>query len=757
MKLGALDAAGYMRLFRALLGTGYTQDEDGPHGAELLGMAEIAAMVSEAPDNAVRNMFVSHAVEALDEHDQMRGMPTDANLTTAQRQARLVAFTRALPKLIRARLDQALDRWLGTSTGETIAPTTLIAQNHGCSHWGGLVVSRMEPSAGLQQLRVIDDILKRGLPARALSKRAGTRDAEYGQPVDRSILTSLDPSPAVPVLAPNVAPHEKFPGEVVTLDDWREIQAQLLWKPYNGGPGSTTNQFTVAHTNAGNTMYAEGSIGAGATFALTFPGWNERVVQAWCAAGAASFTDSTAAGISHGYISAAKLGSLAVPFVHAFVGTGVVTGLTLSLPGPDTRAVLTNTSGATIHYRIILRKSPFIFQDTLNDREPWTSLTDFNSVSVSSAWEAGRIDVKDSLDNYVSDGVAVRRILYTGAMQRDPGGDAPVLVTLDTSVDWRLRAILVVALGAGSNTTLLNAASHRMANGVSNDSDPIAKVFLSYTGATANSAAVGARQYADPTGNIWIWADSTTGHLMAEMKESVSTNEYAHAFFMVSATSGAGTPYTLPIDSPDVYPGDLNIPQIVGCFAQGQGTVDDPVTLPPLGVINDGAVPLRPVSWLVRERLSSVADRSIELRQKIFGQRRRVLSMGILAGATIDADAFTSTPGAGDSNLDQMDYRDRLVFIECSWSSTDISLGRATQLSDAAADKFAWCFYGGPYDDHAVTFADITLTFDFQRSASAPFQSRLRVTNGSAGTLYVNLMVEATGFLGLTDRRLVGA
>ncbi len=757
MKLGSLDQAGYVRLFKALLGTGYTQDEAGPHGAEMLGMGKIAQLASEALDNVIRNMFVSHAIEALDEHDLMRGMPTDANLTTAQRQARLVAFTRALPKLIGARLDQALDRWLGTTSGETIAPTTVVSQSHGCSHWGGLVVTRREPSASLHQLRVIDDIMGRGMPARALSKRGALIDAEYGQPVDRSVLSYEDPAAPVPELTPNVAPLEKFPGEVITLDEWREIQAQLLWKPYNGGSGSTTNQFSVAHTNAGSTMYAEGSIGAGASIALTFPGWNERITQAWCAANASAFTDSTAAGISHGFIGASKLGSLASPFVHAFVGSGVVTGLTLSLPGPDTRAVLTNTSGATIYYGIILRKSPFIFQNTSNDLEPWTSLTDFNSVSVSSAWEAGRVDVRDSGDNYVSDGLAVRRILYTGAMQRDPDGDAPTLVTLDTSVDWRLRAILVVALGAGSNSALLNAASHRMVNGAGSSSAPIAKIFISYSGAAANPAAVAAYQYADPTANIWIWADSATGHLMAEMKASVSTNEYAHAFFMVTTTSGPGTPYTLPVASPAVYPADLNIPQHVGCFAQGQGTPEAPVTLPPLGAVLDGGIPARPVSWLVRERLSSADDRAIEIRQRILGQRRRVLSLGLLAGATVDADACTDVPTAGGQNLDQVDYRDRFVFVEGAWSSSDISLGRVAQLSDAAANKFCWCFYGGPYNDHTITFGDITLTFDFQRSNSAPFQSRLRVTNGAGAARYVNLMVEMTGFLGLTDRRLLGA
>lgn len=757
MKLGALDHTGYRGLFKRLLGTGYTQDDTGPHGAEISGLAKIAAMASEALDNAVRNMFVSHAIEALDEHDLLRSMPTDANLTTAQRQARLVGFCRALPKLIEKRLDKAIERWMGVSSGQTVSPPASLAIDHGCSHWGGLVVTRLEPAADLSELRVIDMLLSRGLPARALSKRAGLIPANYGQPVDRSIMPTPQPSPVVPVLQPNVAPFEMFPGQVITLDEWREIQAHMLWKPYAGGTGTTTNQFSFAHTNAGEMFYGGGSLAPGASFTPTLPQWENRIVQAWCAAHSSAFTDTTAAAISHGFIAASKLGTVAAPYVHTFVGSGVVTGLTLSLPGPDSQAFLTNTSGATIHFVILLRKSPFVFQDTANDREPWTSLTDFNSVSIASAWQAARIDAKSGGGGYASTGAAIRRILYTGPMQRDAEGEAPTLVTLDTSVDWRSRALLVVALGAGSNTVLPHAAANRIANGVGSSTAPIAKVFGTYDGATVNAAAVVAQQYADPTGNIWIWADEVTGHLMAEMKESVSTNEYAHAFFLIAATAGAGTPYTLPVDDPVVYPADLNIPQNSSCFAQGQGTPSAPVTLPPLGVVLDGGIPAKPVAWKVRERLSSADDRLIEVRQRIIGQRRRILSMGILAGATIDADAHTAVPTVADQNLDQIDYRDRFVFIEGAWATTDISLGRATQLTDASANKFAWCFYAGPYDDHTITFGDITITFDFQRSSTAPYQSRLRVTNGAGSTRYVNLMVEATGFLGLTDRRLLGA
>jgi hypothetical protein len=764
MKLGALDQAGYVRLFKALLGTGYTQEDDGPHGAELAGLAKIAAMVSEAPDNVVRNMFVSHAVEALDEHDRMRALPTDANLTTAQRQARLVAFTRALPKLVRARLDQAIDRWLGVTSGETITPGPIIAKAHGCSHWGGLVVSRLEPSATLPQLRVIDAMLQRGLPARALSKRAGTRVATYAQPVDSSLLFDDDPSPDIASLVPIVAPFEKFPGEVITLDEWREIQAQLLWKPYKGDADSTTNHFTLIQGLATSDafFYAEGQINSGATNPVdSHTSWQNRCVQVWLASDDTGFTDTAAAGVDHGFLGAAKLGTIATPYVHTIVGPGTAGDFQIRIDGTG-RLCITNTSLGSRDFKMFVRITPPAFAGTLNDREPWLSLSTFSAPGVESMYYGSGVfnpTVVWGYGNIVDEGPAVRRVLYTGSMQRAADGDTPRVVTLDTSIDWRNRAVLVCSLGAGSNSAVLHAASHRIANGLGSATGTVTKVFRTNAGAASSTSAVNANQLAEASGNVWLYADSTTGHLMAEMKASFSANLYAHAFFMVTASNTLGAPLTTadhyPVTAGAVYPADVNVAQNYGCYAQGQASATAPVTLPALGTVVDGHVPPRPVSWNVRERLGDPADRLVEVRQKLYGQRKRLLSVGIPAFSTIFVDAFTAPPVAADSNLDQMDYRDRLVLVEgAHMTGTNISLGNPVPQNDSGAAKFCWVFYAGPYDDHTFTTGNLTLTFEFRRQF---FQSRLSATNASASTRYLNLMVEATGFLGLTDRRLMGA
>ena len=96
----------------------------------------------------------------------------------------------------------------------------------------------------------------------------------------------------------------------------------------------------------------------------------------------------------------------------------------------------------------------------------------------------------------------------------------------------------------------------------------------------------------------------------------MSDNEYAHGLFLVTATSTVGTPSGDPAEStlqalPDVYSIDLNRPQNMGCYAQGQSTADDAVTCPPLGTVVEGGLPAKPLSWFVRERLGTTLNESI--------------------------------------------------------------------------------------------------------------------------------------------------
>lgn len=758
MNLNLLDQAGFIKLLKRLQGSGYSSDDDSVNVAEITGVAKIAAMASEALDAAVSNLFVSHADEALDQHDDVRGMPSDALLSTADRRSRLVAFTRALPKMIEARLDGAMDRWLGTTTGSTLSPTGSQAYFHGCSEIGHLTVSRLEPSADPQELRVIDAILRRGLPARMLSKRGAVRTATYAQDVERSVFTTTAPGSDPTIGGPlHTAPLEQFPGGTITLDEWREIQAMLLYKPYRGGAGTTTNHFTTSHTDAGANLYLEGNLTGASAFSVTNAGsWVGCMVQGWVVAHTASFSDTTASGLSHGYLGVTKMGPPSSGWVVPFLTpSGVASDIQVETDASGFLRIA-NLSGADRHFKMFLRRTSRMYNDTTHSREPWTNLSQFDSASVSAMLSQSQVvDGPFPYGAMLNQGPAVRRILYTGSMSKS-GVDSPNLVVLDTSMDWRNRALLVLMIGdGGSNTRVLFASADGLSSSMATTIS--SRVFLTGSGAVANPAAAGARQMRIAT-DIWMWADSSTGHLMAEVKD-ISTSTYSHAMVMVMATPTLGFPtgtpmVSVPVAAPSVMPADLNRPQNFGVYAQGQSNGTTAITCPPLGVISDGGLPCRPSSWLVRERRGDLRDREVEVRQKLYGQRKRVISLGVAAGATIDVDAHNQILSATSSNLDQIDYRDRFLHIEVTSSSLDISLGAAVQISDVLAPRFVWALYTGPFGNQTVASGDITLTFEFGRPTANAFHSRLRVTNNAASTRYVNMVIEATGFLGLTDRRL---
>jgi hypothetical protein len=404
---------------------------------------------------------------------------------------------------------------------------------------------------------------------------------------------------------------------------------------------------------------------------------------------------------------------------------------------------------------MFLSKTSRMVANTTGDREPWPSLSTFDADSVSAMHVGSRIeDGAASLAGLVNQGSAVRRVLYTGSMAKsDATGLTPAIVTLDTSIDWRNRALLVSCIGSGSATAIPFASSSVV------DAGPgVTRVFLTGSGAVANAAAQGARQLLCGSSNpeYWLWADSTTGHLKAEMK-TISTNAYAHGFLMVMATPTLGFPSgatmtSVPIAAPAVYAADLNRAQNFGVYAQGRSNGTAEITCPPLGVITDGGLPARPISWLVRERRGDAADRSVDVRQHLYGQRKRVISLGVATGATIDVDAHNQTPSAASSNLDQIDYRDRLLRIEVAFSSTWISI--ESPNADSGVTRFTWFLYTGPFGNQSVTVSNVTLTFEFGRVSANAFHSRLRITNATGADVYANIMIEASGFLGLTDRRL---
>jgi hypothetical protein len=765
-------------------GTGYSDDEDSVRVADLDGVASVAARSSEALDASVGNAFVSTADEALDDWDRLLSMPTDATLSTAQRQARLVAWMSALPKLIEARLDHALDAWLGTTSGVTLAPNRSVTWRSGGHKLGSLAVGRLETGATIATMRVIDALLRRGLPARAIGCKGATRYADYGSPVERSAFrVSI---PATPFFADaDTAPLEQFPGGVLTEESYKEMQAQLLWKPYRGNTGTMTNHFSLDHESSpGAMLYAAGSLTALTTVALEDSGtvdgaqWGSRVVQAWIVVSTSAITDTTALS-GHGWLSAVKLGdSGSAPFPHLFVplaGGAAAANMELSLSA-NALTLTNNHATNTYYFKLFVRRTPKCFADTTHSREPWlepTTTLDADAVTAMVSESRIRNPTIGTYADLISPGSAVRRILYTGAMQRTAAGDTPNVVVLDSSIDWRGRALLVTHL-VDSSTVVKEASSTKLTGRMIEDSSgspsglPLTKIFLTGTGSAANPTTTTAFQYICYTGtdaDIWLWADSTTGYLKAEMKASLSDHEYACGFIMVTATPLLGTPAVALPSLPSAYPQalsvDFTVPQLHGCYAQGQAGATSAVTAPPLGTIVDGALPARPISWLVRERAGHIYDRKIDVRQRIYGQRKRLISFAVGSGAVMDIDACSVLPEASTSTLDQIDYRDRFVFIEGEWAASDISLGKALPGIDDPVVRFSWVFYGGPYGDQSITLpgsgSGMVITFIFGRNGNDAFQSRLSITNNDGGTRYLNLAIECTGFLGLTDRRLDGA
>jgi hypothetical protein len=781
VKLGLPNAAQFLSMLRRMQGTGYSNDDDSARVAELDGVATVAARAAEALDEAVNNMFVSSAVEALDLLDRLFSMPSDATLTDAQRQSRLVAWSRALPKMLEARLDSALDSWLGTTTGATVKVSLIDAFNHRCTPLSHLAIGRVEPGATLATMRVIDAMLRRGMPARAASCKSGTRYAAFGQPTERSILRS-DSFGGTPVPESRTAPNELLPAGVVTEEVMKEIQATLLWKPFRGGTCTLTNHFSVDHEDNGAMFYAEGSIAPLTQIALEDSGmfdsqWNHRVMQAWIVMSDAPFTDTTAVGLDHGWTSAVKTSGVTV-YEHNFVGSPETNDIVLTLAA-NALNMRNDNATDTYYFKMFARRTPRVYQDTTHHREPWASPETFDgNIADAMARDAYiRNPTTPAYANIVAPGNAVRRILYTGAMQRTAGGDTPNLVVLDSSIDWRNRALLVTPL-VGNAAVVKEASSTQIQQRIVHDSTgspsgpTLTYVFLTSTGASANPTTKTAHQFAMRAGSsidMWLWADSSTGYLMCEMKPSLSTNAYACGMIMVSATSALGTPSEpLPVfplmsvvPSTQVLPADYNLAQDWGCYAQGQSAVGALVTAPPLGTIVDGGLPARPVAWLVRARDGYEHERLREVRQPIYGQRRRLVSLGVAVAQTIEIDAFSAIPLETTGNLDQMDYRDRFVSIEGCWSASDISLGRSPQLEDNPVVHFQWIFYAGPYGNQSIVLpgsgTGMVLEILFGRNGTAAFQSRIRITNNDSAARYFNLAIETTGFLGLTDRRMDGA
>lgn len=788
MDFGSLDQAGFLRLLRRLQGRGgYSDDDDSNRTKELNAVAKVAALASEALELAGRNEFPSQAVEALLSLERLFGLPGDVQFTDAQRQSRLRAFMRALPKMVESRLDAAFDSYLSATSGVTIRPNAVESWYHRAPPAGGLHVQRQEPSADSVERRTLDPILARGLPARALGGKVSTGDATFGSgSIDRksiNIAQAVLPSVQTKANCP-VIPY--YPGSVIAADDWKEIQAMLLWK----GKSIVMNQ-----SSQGRTIVAMGSITAGSTAIIDGPthggggaiSWDNRLVQAW---GVFSSTDVRLSGspdlsarpsTDHCWLSLSKLGTTGTPYLHEMVdiATGANVNAQISVNGTGDLTLKNNAAG-TRYFAIMFRCCPTHTTGSSGDTEPLINATDIvnaditqvaRSVEVRDANGGGAGWTKTSL--FSGDQAAIRRICYSGPLGKG-SSDGRQRVILDSSEDWRKRYVLLVPVTKADASQFQSASWGTMsARYTTSNIDCTPRLFYTGPGAAQGSATAVAYQHPDQivnAKNVWIFADSTTGNLIAEMKSTDSASNFATVMFLALGSEmqdGASVANTVPLHATQIHALDLNQIQNNGCYAQGfQGgaprhyigssTKGNIPTCPPLGLIAEGAMPRRPVSWMVRERVGDYddADGYYEQRQPIINQRKRLISVGIAASGEVPIDDFNEI----NPLVDQADMRDRLIWIEGRFSANDIAIPTSPQTGDVASTtRFCAVFYSGPFGDQSFAIGNLTIKFEFSRTGSNKGQhSRITLTNNSGSDMYINMATECSGFLGLTDRRQYG-
>ena len=761
----------WLGLLHRLQGSGYTREPDSLRERELQAVAKIAAMTSEALDAASQNLFLTSAAEALDLLERLHFLVGDARLTVARRRARLLAFAQAARMLVPTRLAHAFASYLGNAGGTTRAPTRDDAARHRASPLAALLVGRKEPAATSAFMRRdLAPVLERGLPARALSGGISTGNAVYGAALGESTL-ALREDPLVTVPAQTkarAAPLELHPGALVTREAWIEIQAMLTWKSHG---------FSLDAAKQGRAVLFHRSLAGSESVLVDGPtanghiDWRTRLVQAWGTVTATDSADLTIATASeHVWLAPAKLDGGVSRVLARVDGDASDVRLGVDVSG---NLVLTNDSDDARHCTLLLRGSPAYLPGTTNDTQPWL---DVDAVSHDGLAELYRATLVSDVEPGKFAGVdagALRRIVYTGGLTKAVGADRVRSVVLDTSEDWRHRYVLVAPLTYGVAATIAPSFyPHAGADGLTprREGPGTPRLFYTGDGAPAGKDTVEPHQHPDAlTGaNVWLYADSA-GNLCAEMKGASADVACCLMALIIATeqTNGASVVTPVPVHATTLQTLDLEQPQNNGCYAQGfQGAVPryaltDPSpravpTCPPLGLISEGHVPPRPVSWRVRERLGARDDTTYEVRQKILGQRKRLVSIVVPPGTRVPVDDFNVPDELAPGVNDQMDFRDRFVWIEGRYASADITISAAVQASDEAATPFAALLYTGPYSDVRVELSDeLDVTFEFSRSEGG-YHSRLLLQNKSEAAYYVNATVECSGFVGLTDLRQYG-
>lgn len=772
MEISALTKDGYHRLLRRLQGSGYAATPGSVRDTELEAVAEMAKMASEGLARATRNFFVASADEALDIYERVRFLVESSGLDQTRRQARLLAFVRGATKLVRARLEYAATEYLGIDSGVTLEGSIASAFMHAACPASLLVVGRREPDADKHEAHNLSPVLERGLPARAIAGGVSSADLTYGAELDQRLSVGLAGSFFVPIQTKaRSAPIEVYPGVVLSREAWIALQAQLMYKSHG---------FTIDQATQGRSVLFVGELAAAATVVVDGPmsasvSWAERLVTV---SGIARVDDeedlSTATSAEQVWLAPSKTGAAGAGPTHELLTLdGTPSDLALHVDGGG-NLVLGNTGAGSRFLALLVRAYPQVAggeEGPAKDTQPWTSTTSIGHDALAEMYAASVIsDDAPGIFRGVAAG-ALRRVVYTGGLTREPVTGAVQSVLLDSSEDYRHRFLLVVPLsypvGQGADPAHYPSAS---AEGLVPRSALLEAPRLFYTGDGREGDRDIVVPYQHPdrldAPDVWLFVDED-GNLCAEMK-AVSAHKSACLMALVLGTEkadGTSVVTPVPVHPSTVQTLDLEQPQNVGVFAQGfQGGMPRLLsssstpraipTCPSLGLIAEGPPPRRPVSWRVRERLGLTDDATYEVRQKILGQRKRLFSLRLPAGSLTPIDDFNLGTELSPGVNDQLDFRDRLVWLEGRCSESDIRA--ATSVEDASAEPFFAALYTGPWQDVEVEVAtNLSVYFEFSKSTGG-YHSRLCLRNSGTSDLYVNGAVEASGFLGFTDLRQYG-
>lgn len=776
MAVSTLSEDDFLALLRRLQGSGYTTDPDSAREVELSAVARIAARATEPLAAFGRNLFLKTASEALDALERVRFFVGSEGLAPERRQRRLVAFAQGAAKMVEERLSNAIATYLGSATGQTVHATGAHALAHRASPAAALVVGRLEPSADKHAARDLAPILARGLPARALTGEIGTVELVYGAALDTPRSIGVAPSVAVAAQTKaRVAPVEVFPGQVVTPASWIELQSMLIPKSHG---------CSLDLTKLGRTVMCQVLIGAGASLAVdgptvnSAPSWANRLLSVSGVVTPEDEDDLTVLPASdHVWLGAAKLGPAGTGPTQRLVTAEGVDAVLTARADASGNLLLTNTDAAGRYVTLVLRSSPVYVPGAGSDTQPWLSTATIARDPLGELYRSTVISGAAPGQFSGAPAGALRRIVYTGGLTRELGAGRTQHVVLDSSEDYRNRYLLVIPLTRGVDAEVDSPAYYPAANadGLASRATVANAPRLFYTGvgAAAGSDAPLAHQHPDALAapDVWLFADED-GNLCAEMKEA-SAHVCACLLALVVATeqtTGSSVVTAVPLHATRVQTLDLEQPQNTGVFAQGhQGGVPRAnlsapspraiPTAPPLGLLSEGPPPVRPVAFTVRERLGALNDGTYEVRQKLLGQRRRVISLVVPADSTTPVDDFNKSTELSPGVNDQIDFRDRFVWVEGRFGTSDVRISASSQVADnAAAVPFFAAFYTGPFGDVEVALSpSLSVYFEFSRQGEQRgYHSRLCLRNTGDDPVFVNATLECSGFLGMTDLRQYG-